>query len=191
MDESLRQELLTMARADRALRDELAADGSLWQGYAPRMEALHLAHGARLLAILEAGGWPDTAQVGDDAAEAAWLIVQHAIGMPDLQRRALSLIEAAVRRGTVPAWQWAMLHDRIAVLEGRAQRFGTQLEPDAHGCARPCALEDPEGVEARRARVGLEPLGARLARAGRMHLPDDPADFARKHQDWLRRAGWR
>lgn len=187
----LRDELLRMARADLALRAALAAEGKLHQGYHPAMEALHLRHGARLWSILDALGWPDAARVGEEGAEAAWLIVQHAIGMPLLQRRVLAQLEHAVRAGSVPAWQWAMLFDRVAVLEGRAQRFGTQLEPDAEGWARPCRLEDPAGVDARRARVGLEPLAQRLAREGRLPLPDDPVRFRAAQQRWLQRSGWR
>lgn len=187
----LRDELLRMARTDLALRAALAADGSLHQGYHPAMEALHLRHGARLWEILDAQDWPDAAQVGAEGAEAAWLIVQHAIGMPPLQRRVLALLEHAVRSGTVPAWQWAMLYDRIALLEGRAQRFGTQLEPDPEGWPQPCRLEDPAKVDARRARVGLEPLAQRLARDGRLPLPDDPEQFRAAQERWLQRSGWR
>lgn len=187
----LRDVLLQMAQADLDLRARLEADGTLFQGYAPAMEALHLKHGAALMDLLEAHGWPDPGRVGKDGAEAAWLIAQHAIGMPALQRRVLPLLGIAVRAGSAPAWQWAMLYDRMAILEGRAQRFGTQLEPDAEGWARPCLLEDPEGVEARRASVGLEPLAQRLAREGRMPLPDDPVSFRTEQLAWLRRSGWR
>src|SRR5439155_226446 len=43
-----------MARADLALRDDLARDGSLFQGYHPRMAALHQRHGTRLAALIDA-----------------------------------------------------------------------------------------------------------------------------------------
>ena len=54
----LRHELLAMAEHDLTIRTELAAAGSLFCGYHPRMQAVHDAHAARLAAILAAHGWP-------------------------------------------------------------------------------------------------------------------------------------
>src|SRR5262245_53637982 len=83
------RELHELADRDQRVRAELAADGSLFKGYHPRMEAVHRENAARLASILEELGWPTEALVGSEAAEAAWLIAQHAIGAPGLQRRAL------------------------------------------------------------------------------------------------------
>jgi hypothetical protein len=157
------------------------------------MEAVHKRNAARLRAILAARGWPGASLVGEDGEEAAWLIVQHAIGEPDFMRLSLRLLHRAVERGEAPAWQATMLEDRIRTLEGRPQLFATQLEPDQEGRLRPCRTEDPDGVEERRRAVGLEPLAERLARASREREPT-PADrerFEREHQEWLRRVGWR
>jgi hypothetical protein len=109
-------------------------------------------------------GWPGEAIVGQEGASAAWLIAQHAIGEPTFQRACLLALEAAAARSEVPAWQPAMLEDRIRVFEGKLQRYGTQLQVDDEGELHPHPIEDPDGVEARRAAVGLEPLADRLAR---------------------------
>jgi hypothetical protein len=108
-DEDLRQMLLAMAAADQALRTELAADGSLFSAYHPRMAALHRQHAQRLLAILETQGWPTTSVVGEDGAEAAWLIVQHAIGSAAVMRQGLAFLsqpQSGVRPsgGEWPSW---------------------------------------------------------------------------------------
>src|SRR5918997_888758 len=108
-----------MATTDLQVRSELAADGSLFDGYHPRMRAVHDAHAARLSAIFESVGWPCERQVGKQAAEAAWLLVQHAIAQPAFQRHALAMIQAAVASGDAPPLQAAMLGDRIRTLEGR------------------------------------------------------------------------
>jgi len=184
-------ELLAMAAEDRRVGDELAAEGTLFDGYHPRMEAVHRRNAARLKAVLDRQGWPGASLVGAEAAEAAWLVAQHAIGEPDFQRRCLRLLQEAAARGEVPAWQPAMLEDRVRMFEGRPQRYGTQLEPDDEGRFRPYPIEDPEHVEERRRRVGLEPLSVRLARAGRVPVPKDPARFERNYEAWLRRVGWR
>lgn len=191
MNPTLRDELLRMDEHDQAVRGELAADGSLFEGYHPRMEAVHRRNAARLRAILDEIGWPTERLVGSDGAQAAWRIAQHAIGEPDLQRRALRLLQEAASRGEVPAWQPAMLEDRVRMFEGRPQLYGTQLEPDDEGRPRPYPIEDPEHVEDRRRAVGLEPLAERLARAEPEPRPKDRARFEREYQAWLRRVGWR
>ncbi len=190
-NEELRSELLAMAADDNRVREELLAEGSLHEGYHPRMEAIHTRNAARLTALLNDHGWPIPSLVGQDGAEAAWLIAQHAIGAPAFQRRCLRLLQEASASGDVPAWQPAMLEDRIRMFEGRPQIYGTQLEPDREGRLRPYPIEDPEHVEERRRSVGLEPLRERLAREKQVPVPREPERFAREYEAWLHRVGWR
>jgi hypothetical protein len=187
----LRDELVAMDAHDQTVRAELAADGSLFDGYDPRMAAVHEANASRLRAVMDDVGWPGEPLVGSDGAAAAWRVAQHAIGEPDFQRRCLRALQEAATRGDVPAWQPAMLEDRIRMFEGRPQRYGTQLEPDVEGRLRSYAIEDPEHVDDRRRAVGLEPLAACLARADPVPLPTDRARFEREYDAWLRRVGWR
>src|SRR2546426_845935 len=139
-----------MARADLALRDALARDGSLFQGYHPRMAALHQRHGTRLAALIDAHGWPGRSRVGAASARAAWLILQHAIANPPLMRRGLTLLQGGASEGEVSPLEVAMLEDRIRTFEGRPQRYGTQFDWDEHGRLSPLPLEDPAGGVARR-----------------------------------------
>lgn len=191
MDGRTADELIAMAEFDRTVADELAASGSLYEGYHPRMVAIHENHASRLQAIITQIGWPTESVVGEPAAKAAWLIAQHAISRPEFQRSCLGLLAEAAREHTVPLWQPAMLEDRIRVFEGRPQRYGTQLKPDAHGNLQPHAIENPETVEERRRAVGLEPLAEILARAKPQPLPADPERFERDYQAWLVEVGWR
>jgi hypothetical protein len=139
------EELLEMAAEDLRVRAEVAADGL--QGYHPRMRAVHDRHAARLGQILAEHGWPSERQVGVDGAQAAWLIVQHAIGQPEFQRQALSTLSAAAARGEAPAWQAAMLEDRIRTFEGRLWRYGTQFDWDSAGQLSPLPIEDRAGLD--------------------------------------------
>jgi hypothetical protein len=135
--------------------------------------------------------------VGSDGAEAAWLIVQHAIACPGLQRRALDELKAAARRGEVPLWQSAMLEDRIRVFEGRPQRYGTQLDWDADGQLSPLPIEEHTGLDERRRSVGLRPLAEEIAAQRQAtaqekeHPPSDWHARQREMQVWLREVGWR
>jgi hypothetical protein len=190
-DPALRDELLAMSAADGALRARLVAEGTLFDGYHPEMAALHHRHAARLAEIVAALGWPGRSLVGEDGAEAAWRVVQHAIGDPPVMRRCLPLLEAAAARGEAPVWQPAYLLDRIRTLEGRPQRYGTQHDWDAGGALRPLPLEDPAGVDARRAAVGLGPLESGTPPADGERPPADPEARRRAFETWARAAGWR
>jgi len=64
MKEDLRDELIRMGDYDQTVRAELAADGSLFDGYHPRMAAVHDANAARLGEIIREHGWPTEALVG-------------------------------------------------------------------------------------------------------------------------------
>ena len=186
-----------MAEKDLRVRRELAADGSLFEGYHPRMRAIHDAHAERLGRILESLGWPGVSQVGREGAEAAWLIVQHAIAQPAFQRRALELLHAAVERGDAAALKAAMLEDRIRTFEGGLQRYGTQFDWDAAGQLSPLPIEDPAGVDVRRRQVGLGSLEDAVrdmrARAAeeREHPPGDWHARQSGMEAWCREVGWR
>jgi hypothetical protein len=192
------QEIILMAEEDRRLRGALAETGALFEGYHPDMERLHTANARRLENIItDIGGWPSPAQVGAEAAEAAWLIVQHAIGLPDFQRGMLGLLREAVAAGDAPAWQAAYLEDRICVFEGRPQIYGTQFDWDDAGALSPAPIEKAQDVNRRRAALGLESIEEKTAALrARAHAegntaPAAPAKRRKDAEDWARKAGWR
>jgi hypothetical protein len=197
MNEVLRGELLAMAAEDRRVRAELAAEGSLGDGYHPRMEEVHVRNAAALTRIVEEHGWPGRSLVGEDGAHAAWLVLQHAIGNPPLQRRGLQLLREALERGEIPAAQVAYLEDRICFFEGRPQRYGTQYDWDENGKLSPHPIEGPEGVDERRRSVGLGPLAENTRRMREEATrsgdgpPRDREAQERKSLDWARSVGWR
>lgn len=190
---SVRSEILELAAEDTRVREELAKDGSLFNAYHPRMEAVHRHNAARLRQIIAQHGWPGNSLVGADGAEAAWLIAQHAIGEPEFMRACLEHLRAAANRADAPAWMAAMLEDRIRMFEGKPQVYGTRLEPDNEGRLRCYVIENPEGVDERRTAVGLDPIAGRLARAqsNAHELPKNRERFEREYAAWLRRVGWR
>jgi uncharacterized protein DUF6624 len=190
-DHALAGELIALAAEDKRVRQELLDEGVLFEGYHPRMAAVHRHNAARLAEIMDRAGWPSEVVAGVDGAAAAGLIAQHAIGEPDFQRRCLVELTRAAEAGEVPAWQPAMLDDRIRVFEGRRQRYGTQLEVDEDGYLHPHPIEDAEQVEERRRAVGLEPLAEKLARAERVPPPANRAEYQRGYERWLREVGWR
>lgn len=192
MDEELRSELIERAERDRQVRDALAAQGQLAGGYHPRMREVHEQNADFLGTVLDARGWPGAGVAGEDGAEAAWRILQHAIGRPGLLRRGLRLLERARDEGQVPGWQPAYLLDRIRFFEGLPQVYGTQFEPGEDGWPEPCPIEDAEHVDERRRSVGLGPLEELKRRMRAEHRPGaKQPDERRGFDEWLRETGWR
>jgi hypothetical protein len=191
MNSALRDELLRMDARDQTVRAELAADGSLFKGYHPRMEAVHREHAARLRDIILRLGWPGEKLVGKDGAHAAWRIAQHSIGEPAFMRACRELLDEASRRGDAPRWQFAMMDDRIRAFEGVPQRYGSQLRETINGLA-PYLLEDVNKVEEWRAEVGLPRLGELLS--GLRENPPPTADEIAANDaaelEWRRKVGW-
>ena len=197
MTEDWRTLLIEAARRDVETRARLAASGALFDGYHPEMEAVHDAGAALLARVFDAVGWPGRGVLGEEGASAAFLILQHAIGHPDLQRRGLALMLESIPRGEANALDAAYLSDRIAVFEGGEQTFGTQFDWDAVGQLSPAPTRDPSTVDERRASVGLPPMAATIAHmrataAAEGECP--PADLERRraqYEAWARRVGWR
>jgi len=192
MNRALRAELIEMDEHDQAVRAALAADGSLYVGYHPRMAAVHDTNAARLQAIILEHGWPTERLVGVDGASAAHRVAQHSINHPDFMRTCRQLLEEVSARGEVPRWHFAYIDDRIRVFEGLPQRFGTQWRGGSSG-PELYPLEDPEHVvDERRAGLGLPSLAALRASAPQEE-PWDP-EAARKYHEaelaWRRTVGW-
>lgn len=190
--------LIAAARRDMETRARLAAGGALFQGYHPEMEAVHLENAALLERAIDAlGGWPVRSKYGDEAAGAAFLIAQHAISCPALQRRALALLLDAVAPGDASVLDTAYLCDRIAVFEGRPQLFGTQFDWDERGLLSPALCAEPQALDERRASVGLPPMAETVAHmranaaAEGERAPPDLAQRRAEFEAWARRVGWR
>jgi len=114
----------------------------------------------RMKSIVAQSGWPTRALVGEKGIAAAFLIVQHADKDREFQRYCLPLMKEAGKRGEIDLWQIAYLIDRLLVADGKKQLYGTQFDPCEHkdDPDSPCAVEDPDNLEARRKEMGLGPM---------------------------------
>jgi hypothetical protein len=196
-DQALARELTAMAEEDQQVRAELARDGHLFRGYHPRLAEVNSRNAERLQEIIQLQGWPGRSLVGDRAARAAGLVLQHAIAYPKLMRTGLQLIGEAAARGEVSKAEVAILEDRIRVLEGRPQLYGTQYEWDDRGEMSPLPIEDAQGVDERRLALGLPRLAenTRRVREGARAVGEQPpADLRQRRLEadtWARLVGWR
>lgn len=162
MNPALSQELIAMAEDDAAARECLVESGEFQENeYHPAMRAIHERNNQRIKQIVSAHGWPGIGLVGEDGAEAAWFLVQHAVLEPEFQERCVALLAAAVAAGDAKGYHLAMLHDRVLIRKGEPQIYGSQHEIDDKGNLYPLPIADRERVDERRKAVGLEPLAER------------------------------
>lgn len=154
--EALRAEMREMFRVDQELRHKWMEDGDD-QELASEIMEVDRKNTARMRQIIDAHGWPGKTLVGEDGADAAWLLVQHADQDREFQKRCLELMAAAGPDEVRPS-NLALLVDRVRVGEGRPQVYGTQFWTDESGQFGPRPIEDEALVDERRASVRLGTL---------------------------------
>jgi hypothetical protein len=121
------------------------------------VETIDSVNVVQLEQIIAQNGWPGKSKVGDQAAMAAFLILQHA--KVEIQTKYLPMVEAAAAKGDVEPSHLAMLQDRVLMRQGKQQKYGTQLWNDpSTGKLGLYPIEDSANVDARRAEVGIPPL---------------------------------
>ena len=101
MDEELRGELLAMRARDRKTRSQGFEIGGRYGSDAENVERVHRENALRLKEIVDQHGWPGTSLVGEDGCDAAWVIAQHAISLPEIQKDFLRRVQEAVDRGDI------------------------------------------------------------------------------------------
>ena len=151
--------MVEVAEAARSRVDYLAApnDAEAARRRA-ELDTAERANAERFSTWLSACGWPRRSAEGSEALRHAWLVAQQRRADLPFQRQVVRQLELAVLDGEAPAMHLAAASDRLAVQEGRPQRYGTQLR-QAGACGWDYyQLDDPARVEARRKRLGLPPL---------------------------------
>ncbi len=149
-----------MMAEDQAVRTGIAQPGddrSADELFAA-WDSVDAANAARMREVIDEFGWPGWSLVGEDGAEAAWVLIQHADFHLDLQKQGLALLEAAVAAGDASPGDLAYLTDRVLVAEGKPQVYGTQVSIEDGIVTPRTPIEDEENVDVRRAEAGLGTL---------------------------------
>ncbi len=188
--------IIGLKDADLKLRDQLIQKGLLGKGYHKEMEQMHTKNATLLNEIIDRIGYPTIDKVGEAASEAAWLVIQHAIGHPDFMKKCLKLLEDAVNEKKANPKNLAFLADRIAVFEGKLQRYGTQFDWDENGTLSPNPFDDLEKVNQRRKSIGLSTLEEQteiIRKRTKNENEKPPTDFKQRKkemEEWKKSVGW-
>lgn len=146
----LREELLRRLELDQALMRKMfgkRVDPALKE----QLDATIRDNTEWLRGVIRQWGWPGRTLVGEDGADAAWLLAQHSDHDPAFQRECLNLLDEAVAQGEASKKVLAYLTDRVQIKERGTQTYGTQFR---------VPIDDPEGVNQRRKAMGLGSLTA-------------------------------
>ncbi len=152
-----RQQLESRGRTDQAVREGFGVGGVVDSAQAVSMMRTDSANTFWLKNHVARWGWPTSQQVGQEAVEAAFLIVQHAVHDTAFMRAMLPAVEEAHRRGDLKGGSVAMLTDRIQVKAGHPQIYGTQLSLRSGRWVLDPIVDSPH-VDERRRRMGLPSL---------------------------------
>ncbi|MEM9374494.1 MAG: DUF6624 domain-containing protein [Planctomycetota bacterium] len=160
------EEIAEELREMKSLDEQLVRESTDYHTPTPaelaRVDEIDRAHAQRLAEIVEVHGWPARESFGADAAQGAFVVIQHAGHDPEFQSFCLSLMVDQVEQGTLPAAYVALLTDRIRLFADQPQVFGTQMtfiesEDGFFRCQPATAIEDPANLDARRELMGLPP----------------------------------
>ncbi len=138
--------------------------------------------------ITQYGEWPGRSLVGEDGADAAWLILQHCgsgvptIGTPEnlaFQRSCLPLLEQAVLAGEAHPRHLAHIADNLHERSGEPPEYAVLASAYSVVDGQPIFTRaaDLSKIDHRRTAIGLAPLAEDLRRRslGERLWPNDDA----------------
>lgn len=170
--DSLVKELFVIGEEDQKYRNQMEEIQSKYGGDGKEMRALvksmketDSVNLVKVSAIYNKFGWLGEDEIGSQGNTTLFMVVQHS----DLksQEKYLPVISEAVKKGKAKARHLALLQDRVNLLQGRKQIYGSQVSWNMKtNDYYVLPLEDPENVDKRRAGVGLSPLADYLSEMG-------------------------
>ena len=189
--------IINLKNADLKLRNKLIQNGQLGHGYNEEMQQLHHKNADTLNDIIDRIGYPTIDKVGEEANEATWLIIQHSIGRPHFMKKCAKLLENAVNENKANRINLAYLIDRIAVFEGKPQRYGTQFDWNENGELSPQPFDDLTKVNQRRKSIGLNTIEEQtviIRRQAKEENQSPPTNFEKRKKEmdeWRIAVGWK
>ena len=136
-DIPLRLKLLKIRESDQNIRNQFlqaysseSRNQQLVDSLSLEMHRIDSLNQMAICDILDHRGFVGRSVVGN-ACETFWLVIQHA--PLELEKKYLPVFQKAAAQHDLMPSQVAMMEDRIAMFEGRPQKYGTQMYEDANG----------------------------------------------------------
>lgn len=186
--------IIRLKEKDLKFRVHLLQENLLSEDYHSEMEKIHHDNAVKLKHIIKEIGFPTIPKVGQEAYEAAWLVIQHAISLPIFMKSCLQLMKKE-KKGVNPI-DIAYLEDRICFFENKPQLYGTQFDWDENGILSPAHYDDLEKVNKRREKLHLNTLEqqtSHLRSEAKLENENPPTDWFQKQlkfEEWRKKTGW-
>jgi len=143
-------ELLRRRTVDVEMRNKFLEDRTLFD------DSVDIENTIFLKDLINTSGWPKISEVGPEASEATWLLVQHADLDPEFQQQCLNLMKE-LPEGEISKRNIAYLEDRVLVAQSKPQLYGTQFYDEGDKLFVR-EIEDRPNLDPRRELMGLEPF---------------------------------
>jgi len=111
--------------------------------------------------LIEKCGMPTLKEVNDVQMSAIWFAFQHGDNVN--RKKYLPLLEESFKNGDLKATHIAMMKDRILMMDGEPQVYGTQVTKNNNEWEL-YELVNPETVNKRRAEIGFMPIQEYLSK---------------------------
>ena len=108
------------------------------------------------ISIIENCGMPTLNEVNEHQMMGLWLVFQHT--HHNIRKKYFPLFVESAEKGDLKMSQIALMEDRILMMEGKPQTYGSQVQA---GCTTDWELynlANPETVDKRRLKMGMKPL---------------------------------
>ena len=166
----IQEELVKRLKEDEAVQPNPKQPESMKKFDPKHMNEVTTANTKYLLGVVSKYGWIDAERFGGPANSAAMIIVQHSnhpplmlAVLPEIKKH-LGPKERVQHDATAlqAAKSYTSIYDRVKLLMGEKQRFGTQLTRNEKGEIILLALEDKAKVDEFRGEIGLPPISQLL-----------------------------
>ncbi len=120
------------------------------------LASINAKHAETVRAFISAHGFPTKSNASEKAYKAAVLVALHS-GDEAMLTQSIDAVRLA-HDGSVERKDIAFMTDRLCVLQGKRQRYGTQYKIGSDGAIDFIDIEDLAGLDARRKELGMEPF---------------------------------
>ena len=190
IDVAWEEKLRFLVSQDHQMQNILYEKGVLNDAYHADLEKVHIQNARKLQQMIQKMGFPVLSNAGDFGVRFSWLIIYHAISLPDFMRESLMQMRLAASQQDYLLELLAYTEDKVAYLEGRKQIYGTNVDW-IKGELRRTPVEDISKVDFRRKGIGLPSLDQMPVQSSMQRPPRDQELRNVLFKDWLLKVGWR
>jgi hypothetical protein len=144
-----------------SIQKNFGTESQQWKDIWAKIEKQDEENKQQLISILNQYGWPGKSLVGQQASQAAFLVIQHSDR--ETMEKYLPLLREAAAKGEASKSSLALMEDRVRMNRGLPQLYGSQMQMNPVTKKYELyKVEDEANLDKRRAEMGLGPISEYL-----------------------------